>query len=64
MLQLKGTDIFNGLNPKTTIRSGTQHIDMEVRSYARSLTLSFSYKFNGYKKKEVKDVDTSRFGHS
>lgn len=63
MLQLKGTDLFNGLNPKTSIRSGQQYVDMKVKSYHRSLMLSFSYKFNGYKKKEMKEVDTSRFGH-
>ena len=63
MLQLKGTDLFNSLNPKTSIRDGVQYVDMNVKQFHRSLMLSFSYKFNGYKKKEVKEVDTSRFGH-
>ena len=63
MLQLKGTDLFNGMNHlDIESRNGTQHFDMHVKNYARSLTVSFSYRFGGYKKKEAKEVDTSRFG--
>lgn len=63
MLQLKGSDIFNTMNPKTRVRNGAQYLDMNTKSYLQSVTLSFSYRFGGYKKKEVKDVDTSRFGN-
>lgn len=63
MLQLKGNDIFNTMNPKTRVRNGAQHLDMNTKSYLQSVTLSFSYRFGGYKKKEVKNVDTSRFGN-
>ena len=63
MLQLKGSDIFNTMNPKTRVRNGAQYLDMNTKSYLQSITLSFSYRFGGYKKKEVKDVDTSRFGN-
>lgn len=63
MLQLKGNDIFNTMNPKTRVRNGAQHLDMNTKSYLQSVTLSFSYRFGGYKKKEVKSVDTSRFGN-
>jgi hypothetical protein len=31
--------------------------------YTRNFTLSLVYRFGGYKKKETKEVDTSRFGH-
>lgn len=63
MLQLKGRDIFNTMNPKTRVRNGAQYLDMNTKSYLQSVTLSFSYRFGGYKKKEVKEVDTSRFGN-
>ncbi|HJH65965.1 MAG TPA: TonB-dependent receptor family protein [Bacteroides mediterraneensis] len=63
MLQLKGSDIFNTMNPKTRVRNGAQYLDMNTKSYLQSITLSFSYRFGGYKKKEVKKVDTSRFGN-
>lgn len=63
MLQLKGNDIFNTMNPKTRVRNGAQHLDMNTKSYLQSVTLSFSYRFGGYKKKDVKNVDTSRFGN-
>lgn len=63
MLQLKGRDLFNTMNPKTKVRNGAQHLDMNTKSYMQSITLSFSYRFGDYKKKEVKEVDTSRFGN-
>lgn len=63
MIQLKGTDIFNGYNHfNMKVRNGAQHLDMGVANYQRGITLSFSYKFGGYTKKESKNVDTSRFG--
>lgn len=36
---------------------------MENSFYLRTLTLNFSFRFGGYKKKEIKEVDTSRFRH-
>ena len=51
---------MNRLNIES--RNGTQHFDMRVKNYERSLTVSFSYRFGGYKKQEAKEVDTSRFG--
>lgn len=63
MIQVKGTDLFNGMNRLAIeSRNGNQHFDMDVKNYERSFAISFSYKFGGYKKKEVKEVDTSRFG--
>lgn len=61
-IQLRLNDIFNSMNPYTTIRNGVQIADMSVKRNQRSLTLSFSYKFKGFKKKEVKEIDTQRFG--
>ncbi len=62
ILQLKADDIFDSRNPHTKVRNGNQWLDMTTRGYERALTLSFSYKFKGYKEKEKQDVDTSRFG--
>lgn len=64
MIQIKGNDLFNGSNHlKTKVRNGNQILDMDIANYMRNFTVSFSYKFGGYKKKEVKDVDISRFKH-
>ena len=63
MHQLKGRDLFNTMNPKTKVQNGAQHLNMNTKIYIQSITLSFSYRFGDYKKKEVKEVDTSRFGN-
>ena len=64
MIQIKGNDLFNGSNHLTTkVRNGNQYLDMYLNNYMRNVTVSFSYKFGGFKKKEVKDVDLSRFKH-
>ena len=64
MIRLKGSDLFGGMDQmKLTVRNGLQHVDMGVANYNRAFTLTFSYKFGGYKEKELKDVDTSRFKH-
>lgn len=63
MIQVKGNDLFNGYNHlNTKVRNGLQHLNMNVANYRRNLTVSLSYKFGGFKKREVKHVDTSRFG--
>lgn len=63
MIQVKGNDLFNGYNHfDIKVRNGLQHLDMNVANYRRSLMVSFSYKFGGFKKKESKGIDTSRFG--
>ena len=36
---------------------------MKLDNMTRSLVVTFTYKFNGYKKAQYKEVDTSRFGH-
>lgn len=56
-------DIFNTGLPETKVNYANQKFDMNTTYYLRSFTLSFSYRFGGYKEKEHKDVDTSRFGH-
>ena len=56
-------DMFNTGLPKTKVNYANQKFDMNTTYYLRSFTLSFSYRFGGYKEKEHKDIDTSRFGH-
>lgn len=61
-LRLKGSNIFDTWTPDMRLKYGTQNIKMNVYPDSRAITLSFSYKFGGYKNKEQKAVDTSRFG--
>lgn len=61
-LRLKGTDLFNTWSPDLRMHYANQHLDMNMLPDSRAVTLSFTYKFGGYKKQEQKAVDTSRFG--
>lgn len=62
-LILKAEDIFNGQSPYTHTNIKEQRSNMSVFYDSRLISLSFKYNFSGYKKKEVEDVDTSRFGN-
>ena len=57
------TDLFNSGMPNLKVRFNGQHLDMNNGFYSRAFTLLFNYRFGGYKKKEVRKIDTSRFGH-
>lgn len=57
------SDIFNSCMPDMKVRFKGQYIDMNTGFYTRTISLNFTYRFGGYKKQEVKGVDTSRFGH-
>lgn len=61
-LSARCNDIFNTGMPKTNVRFKGQYLDMNSAFYSRSFTINFTYRFGGYKRKEVKGVDTSRFG--
>jgi hypothetical protein len=39
-----------------------QNLNMYMKSDNRYVSLSFTYKFGGFKEKKRKEVDTSRFG--
>ena len=56
-------DIFETSIPKIKVRFKGQNLDMNTAYYLRALTISFVYRFGGYKEKEQKLLDTSRFGH-
>lgn len=62
-LQLKANDLFNSMEGDVdiTLRNKGQYMDMHSNNYSRNITLSFTYKFGGYKEKKHKQVDTSRF---
>lgn len=60
-LDLKYNDIFNTWNPRLTIDNAGQDYRMIVHDMASNLTLSFVYKFNGFKSNQS-TIDTSRFG--
>ena len=57
------SDIFNSSIPDMKVRFKGQHLDMNTGFYTRTVSLNFTYCFGGYKKQEIKGVDTSRFGH-
>lgn len=62
-LSARCSDLFNTGMPKLKVRFKSQYLNMNSTAYSRAFTLHFSYRFGGYKKKEIRNVDTSRFGH-
>ena len=61
-LSARCNDILNTGMPKTKVRFKGQDLDMNSAFYSQAFTLNLSYRFGGYKKKNLKEVDTSRFG--
>lgn len=61
-LRLKGTDLFNRMNTTVNMDNAGQRMHMNLLRDSRMVNVSFTYKFGGYKKKDHKEVDTSRFG--
>lgn len=62
-LKIQGNDLFNTFVPDGKIDYKGQKLNMDIRNINRNLSISFTYKFNGYKEKKHKEVDTSRFGY-
>ncbi len=62
-LKLNATDIFRSANPDVVINYKGQNLMIKQKLDNRRISLSFTYKFGGYKSKEHKTVDTSRFGY-
>lgn len=62
-LTARCSDIFNSSMSDMKVRFKGQYLDMNSGFYTRTVSLNFTYRFGGYKKQEVKGVDTSRFGH-
>lgn len=62
-LRLKVNDIFDSATPDATVNYKGQHFEMNQHADSRYFSMSFTYKFGGFKSKERKEVDTSRFGY-
>jgi hypothetical protein len=62
-LTLKAEDIVNSQSPKAHININSQLNNMLVFRDNRLISLTFRYSFRGYKKKQMEEVDTSRFGN-
>ncbi|MBP1617940.1 MAG: hypothetical protein H6Q14_1767 [Bacteroidetes bacterium] len=61
-IRFKVNDMFNSWTPKSMkTHFDTQNLDISIISDTQYVSLSFSYKFGGYKEKKHKEVDTSRF---
>ena len=58
----KGTDFFKTNTPNASIDYMGQKSSLDAIRDTRSFSLSLVYRFGGYKEKERKEVDTSRFG--
>ena len=61
-LRLNANDLFDSYDLNSKVNYKGQNLIMNQRRDSRSLSVSFVYKFGGYKTKEHKSVDTSRFG--
>ncbi len=62
-LSIMCNDILDKGFPNSTVDFKGQRLEMTNNRYHRSLSINFSYKFGGYKARNSKKVDTSRFGH-
>ncbi len=62
ILSLQCNDIFESFYPKMKVRLMSQHQNINTNFYTRSITIGFTYKFNGYESKQHKEPDSSRFG--
>ena len=62
ILNFQCYDIFEKSYSNVKIRYATQWQNMNERKYKRSFMLSFTYKFNNYRERRQRSVDTSRFG--
>lgn len=60
-LTLKCDDLFNTSAISPRIRFGQQNVTNHYLQTTREFGISFSHKFGGYKEKQRKEVDTSRF---
>ena len=62
-LSVRGNDLFDSLTPTSSVNFGAQQLHMGNEFHTRNVTVNFVYRFGGYREKERKEVDTSRFGH-
>lgn len=60
---LRCTDLLERSQPPAAVLFNGQNLIVGNQLYTRGVSLSFTYKFGGYTKRERKAVDVSRFGH-
>lgn len=61
-LTLRWNDIFDTYSPDLSLDYKGQKMEMDNNHYTSFFSLNFVYRFGGYQKREIKEVDTSRFG--
>ena len=61
-LILKGVDLFRTSSPHTEIDWEGQRMERSLDWDNRKISLTFIYRFSGYKEKKRESVDTSRMG--
>lgn len=61
-VSMQGFDLLNSLYPKQQVRFEKQWMNLDTNYYLRYFSLYISYKFKGYKEKNTKSYDTSRYG--
>lgn len=62
-INLKINDAFNSWSPKNLVMHyKAQDYKLIMQPDSRSLSISFSYKFGGFKNRRMRDIDTQRFG--
>ena len=61
VVSVRGNDLFESQTPMQYMDYGQQRLSVDSRFYGRSLSVSVVYKFKGYKEKQMKSVDTSRY---
>lgn len=62
-LKIQGNDLFNTCVPDGKIDYKGQKLNMNMQNINRNLSITFTYRFNGYKEKKHKEIDRSRFGY-
>ena len=55
-LKIQGNDLFNTFVPDGKIDYKGQKLNMNMQNINRNLSISFTYKFNGYKEKKHKEI--------
>ena len=59
---VKANDIFGSCNPDMKIKVAGQDYRMKSHDMNRSLSMTFTWRFNGFRPKEDTTIDTSRYG--
>ena len=62
-LRLSGNDLFNSATPNARVNNSGQRFEINQHADSRFFSIAFTYKFGGYKSKEHREVDMSRFGY-